>query len=1532
MNLGFIEKLSQVKEQAELNSLMERGYDLAAETTEKDIDYSAALVAVLKYGTPDLVAEVYSFISARFSDEALSEVHYENRYGIRSEQNLLKFYELAFDRFSSSSISNSFFIAAGFNYNELLKYIWDRSEELVNNDVISSNFKRLSEYAKTESFTIICARVWDKITSDVILEVFNDRYVADANKYRLFEVAKDRFTTSELDKLLYNHYYLPAEVQLAIIKLPIEKLSEELISWAIRGDVYSVEIKQELFAAAVAKEIFSMSSFKKIFTAETAPKEVRLQILEMFMNDQLPAEVVISGLVKRSYLKDEAEFQLQIFDHAKTKFSAEDFTYLFDKSDTYSNFSYEILKGHANKLSAAIIVEVLTTYNLMEEEFKLEVFVAAQQNLSASELVELFTKSKDEMKLKIVELAHDRLPLSYSVSIITGYGSSEDKLDIFRLIEERLTGADFCKLLNSPDTPEYIKDIIFTVHTDELPVAMIVSELGRKGLNDQVKYELYYKSVGRLSAEDLNNLVTSYGTADAVREDILLNHIDQIQTSSVISIITRYDIPTKSKLVAYDAVKDKLSAEQFNELFQDTDTPEKVKNNILLSHTDDLKVEVVIEIIAKDYRTDNEVKLKLFTAIENRLSNQDFDRLFHASSAIRNLILENHADKLSTTNVINGLIYSLVDEAIKLKLLQTNISVFSSDDLTKIFNNCYSLRSELVSLIVALPVQRISLDLVTQILKDNRVEIEDKLKLFESAKDKLSTEQLSGMLYAYSIPQEVQLYALEKAGLSVITGDVMNVLLGSSLGEVVKGKIFELTQVELSEENLVTLFNSYIVADDIKLRIVDLLDEKLITGGLLSYMRGYFLSDNVRVKLLEKYLDKFTEADIANLKYDNFITLPDSIKIKILELVLSDDNSIFAKHPIALLSMSFSDPSLSDELKLQLYLANIDKFTVSEINEIFAQYYGSDIVGIYILENSYEILTSESISARFIHGTFKEKAILAHKIIEVASERLSNEVLELSLSSLDQTLQLKVWELLKDSASESAITAGFIGAQWTSNEELLNNILQFTNGVISTEARVSILQNQLYSQDNTQFTQTVLSHVNAQLQVEDIYKAVKGLVSSGHLPVGIETYSNRLTQHYSLLLMKEAVTRGCISTFNKVMELLAEKVDDHTIPELVKTSVKYNKLNILKALVDEKGEVKEGQLFERITVELIDFLKNKGLIDERFVQEVAREHFTKGNFETSYKFMALDKMNGLDDDAINIIVDAIQLGLSNSVEPNKYQALLQLINKAGIKLPQEHQHKLREVVDNSNPADFKFIDGLTHKLAKHYHSLSERLSDALIMLDNDFALEVLTINGATPSALKEELTVFRGMRTRLDEDEINNFFEYGHRAYSTGEFQKLLGYYISKEWNAVPEAVYQLGGTYVSFSPETAAGFGQGGIMFEIKLPQGSAKTCGYWINGKELIPSYISGKDIVAVYNLNFSSEIVQVYINPSAGSKPKFNVGDKVIDTSEVISEYQRVCQAEGNIEVIGDLYLGKGDFYAKYTPRNIRYQPSQVMGKLL
>lgn len=437
-----------------------------------------------------------------------------------------------------------------------------------------------------------------------------------------------------------------------------------------------------------------------------------------------------------------------------------------------------------------------------------------------------------------------------------------------------------------------------------------------------------------------------------------------------------------------------------------------------------------------------------------------------------------------------------------------------------------------------------------------------------------------------------------------------------------------------------------------------------------------------------------------------------------------------------------------------------------------------------------------------------------------------------------------------------------------------------------------------------------------------------------------ELCKERFTNEDVTSVLKIVAQYGKNNAMKAYINVMSDRISDNTYIEIINSALAYAKLDTLKEVLEIKGwmEASIYNVIESVNIELIKILEMKKYLPKDFVFKTIKEHTAKGNFDLAEKFLTVfpQYRDIATDDAIDIFVDAIRIGLDQSAEPNKYQAITQLLNKAGIHLSKFY-HKLLEVKDNNEESNFQFINGLAHKLAKYYLSLQEstssykKLANAIINLDNDFALEVLTINALLPERFEEDTIVYRGMRIdRLDNDYSEHIFEYGTRAFAVGVFQKILGYSVYTYWNQPSDNIWDFSCTYVSTSASVASRFANFisidnkerkiGVLFEVKLPKNSPKICGSWEKEYELMPSYIQGDNIIAIYNLNFIDglpKVTEVYYNSNSKSIPMYAVGDVIMQDDAQISVFENICGGQRNKVLMNEIiYKSEEDFYSKYT----------------
>ena len=400
---------------------------------------------------------------------------------------------------------------------------------------------------------------------------------------------------------------------------------------------------------------------------------------------------------------------------------------------------------------------------------------------------------------------------------------------------------------------------------------------------------------------------------------------------------------------------------------------------------------------------------------------------------------------------------------------------------------------------------------------------------------------------------------------------------------------------------------------------------------------------------------------------------------------------------------------------------------------------------------------------------------------------------------------------------------------------------------------------------------------------------------------------------------------------------------------------------ITKLLISHQADLtvtdNNGNTFlNNIPLSILNYVTENSFLPKDYAFKYMQKYLEKGNFEYAAKLVKLFDFK-LDLDPIDELINSIISGLFNSIEHNKYQILVNLINKAGIEIPNEYKYLLSSYHDDHELKEFKFTDGLLHKLAKHYINLAKSdyvksynnktfddyfkiFGKASTILDNDFTLEALTINGLRPDKLGKDVLVYRGMTTILSPEDIDAYFKYGHRAFSVGENQKTLGFYVNEEWNksGVNHLLWEFGGTYTALQPFAAAIFAIGessitpakkGTLLEIMLPGDSPKICGGWqdINANELITGTIKGENIIAIYEVTANDDgnftILNYYLNPYVTGKiyPNFQLNTKIIlnyeDNQKIEELYNLGCKNLPIADHDSTLYKDYTDFMEQYTP---------------
>lgn len=367
---------------------------------------------------------------------------------------------------------------------------------------------------------------------------------------------------------------------------------------------------------------------------------------------------------------------------------------------------------------------------------------------------------------------------------------------------------------------------------------------------------------------------------------------------------------------------------------------------------------------------------------------------------------------------------------------------------------------------------------------------------------------------------------------------------------------------------------------------------------------------------------------------------------------------------------------------------------------------------------------------------------------------------------------------------------------------------------------------------------------------------------------------------------------------------------------------------------------------------LIDYVINKNYIASEDIGNLLSYQISKGNYEKILKLHQYAPNLKLD--LTDIFIDAVMNGLDRSIEQNKHQALIRLINNAGIDIPDKFNYLIYSVSDNHKSQEFDFINGLIHKLADYYIALSESvviqkdgmvyndffhdckvITNALNTLDNDFALQILGVNGIAMPPAKFDVVLYRGVRVEAEQDMIESFFQFGHRAFSNVYNQKFLGFYVNKEWN-VNQGNFEYGGTYLSLSYDMASIYSgnkpNGGLLFQILAQEKTNLVCGKYKSHYEVIKGTVEPKDIIAVYHItryDNCTKINDVYVNPYLDqAEPKFKKDTCLSEYNSYekngLMEGQYVNFCKDQDQYINK-YLDYNDFISRYPEEGVAVDES-------
>jgi hypothetical protein len=462
-----------------------------------------------------------------------------------------------------------------------------------------------------------------------------------------------------------------------------------------------------------------------------------------------------------------------------------------------------------------------------------------------------------------------------------------------------------------------------------------------------------------------------------------------------------------------------------------------------------------------------------------------------------------------------------------------------------------------------------------------------------------------------------------------------------------------------------------------------------------------------------------------------------------------------------------------------------------------------------------------------------------------------------------------------------------------------------------------------------------------------------------------------------------------LGQFNILNLLLNEnKYNVNVVNELGQNALFYAKsTKIIELLISYNINVNQldnaGNKWFQInnSRENIYYAMENNYISEQEAQEIIKQYLVDGNFINA---AAVAKLSSADNINVkDLLVSAIIQGIESSVEGNKYKALLHLVNEAGIEIPNKHKFLLRSIKDNQDVTEFKFLYGMLHKLAQHYINLSKSnliknlsnegfdaisiskaiddafvtqdfsllkklcnneslvlskiidkfsalafiLSESTSLLNNDFAFEVITLNGLSSNLIKLDNTqpVFRGVTINLTEEDIDSNFKYGHQAFTSALLKKqiFLNFYSDNEFLTEEGQDREFGGTYSSLEAFHASKFANGmtsfkgenddGILYEFRFDKDMPQTCSSKIIETEIITSNIAGENIIAIYKVNTTSvingpdliEIISAIKNPYIKSTilPSYKVGDNISSDSTILEQYKKICDQ--------NIYSNKLDF---------------------
>ncbi|MBA8666830.1 ankyrin repeat domain-containing protein [Holosporaceae bacterium 'Namur'] len=367
------------------------------------------------------------------------------------------------------------------------------------------------------------------------------------------------------------------------------------------------------------------------------------------------------------------------------------------------------------------------------------------------------------------------------------------------------------------------------------------------------------------------------------------------------------------------------------------------------------------------------------------------------------------------------------------------------------------------------------------------------------------------------------------------------------------------------------------------------------------------------------------------------------------------------------------------------------------------------------------------------------------------------------------------------------------------------------------------------------------------VEIGENVEIINAASGSGHLEM------IKLLLEHGAKIGDDAIVNAIYGRHLDIVKFLVEcgvQVNNHDLSTVIKVGDKKLIKYILEIFPESQATITidGNNLFMLFSgeIELLKMLLKIVKIPTENLNKIYNNAIVTGNYDFAAQLhYVLDVC--FETNIHSDISSAIIKGLDNSIENNKYHAIANIIDKAGINIPHQYKHLVNNINDDMDLKEFDFIYGLTHKLAQHYINLAKvklennllsqtvneneinqakkilneifnadsqaRLEgfqelkhifpddmelskivnefdayhmvvgNALNRLDKDFTLEVLALNGVSVPVFEEDITVYRGFVADLDDGSVDILFKYGTRAFGKTKMQKTLGFHIDESWN-----------------------------------------------------------------------------------------------------------------------------------------------------